>query len=69
MHVARAGDRRTIDAEFAEIAPADFSYRMAGDFSRAAGRSKLRIRRQALSAKLRIMKRQVTVAEYRALHR
>jgi len=52
-------------AELVEIAPADFSYRMAGDFSHA-GRPVEGPRSTArLSVKLRIMKRQVTVAEYR----
>lgn len=52
------------DAEFAEIAPVDFDYRMAGDFSRA-GRPVDGPRSAArLPAKLRIMKHQVTVAEY-----
>jgi formylglycine-generating enzyme required for sulfatase activity len=52
-------------AEIAEIPPADFDYRMAGDFSRA-GRPVESPRSTArLSAKLSIMKRQVTVAEYR----
>jgi formylglycine-generating enzyme required for sulfatase activity len=52
-------------SEFVEIAPADFDYRIAGDFSRAGRlvdgpRSTTR-----LPVKLRIMKSQVTVAEYR----
>jgi formylglycine-generating enzyme required for sulfatase activity len=51
--------------ELAEISPADFTYRMAGDFSRA-GRPVEGPRSAArLPAKLRIMKRQVSVAEYR----
>jgi formylglycine-generating enzyme required for sulfatase activity len=52
-------------SEFVEISPADFSYRMAGDFSHA-GRPVEGPRSTArLATKLRIMKRQVTVAEYR----
>jgi formylglycine-generating enzyme required for sulfatase activity len=53
------------DAGLVEIVPADFSYRMAGDFSRG-GRPVEGPRATArLSQKLRIMKRQVTMAEYR----
>ena len=52
-------------AEFAEIPPADFDYRMAGDFSRAGRPVESPNSTTRLSAKLRIMKRQVTVAEYR----
>lgn len=53
------------ETEFAEISPADFDYRMAGDFSRS-GRSVEGPHATArLTTKLRIMKRQVTVAEYR----
>jgi formylglycine-generating enzyme required for sulfatase activity len=51
--------------EFVEIAPTDFSYRMAGDFSRAGRPVKGPRSTARLRAKLRIMKRQVTVAEYR----
>ena len=55
------------DTEFAEsaISPADFDYRMAGDFSRAGRPVESPHSTARLSAKLRIMKRQVTVAEYR----
>jgi formylglycine-generating enzyme required for sulfatase activity len=53
------------DVEFAEIPPADFDYRMAGDFSRAGRPVESPNSTTRLSAKLRIMKRQVTVAEYR----
>jgi formylglycine-generating enzyme required for sulfatase activity len=53
------------DTEFARLAPADFSYRMAGDFARA-GRPVDGVRSTIkLSEALWIMKRQVTVAEYR----
>jgi formylglycine-generating enzyme required for sulfatase activity len=53
------------DAEFAKLPPAEFSYRMAGDFARA-GRPVDGVRSTTrLSETLWIMKRQVTVAEYR----
>jgi formylglycine-generating enzyme required for sulfatase activity len=51
--------------EFAKLAPADFSYRMAGDFARG-GRPVDGVRSTTrLSETLLIMKHQVTVAEYR----
>ncbi len=53
------------DSEFVEIAPAEFSYRMAGDFSRANRPIEAPRSTAKLAAKLRIMKRQVSVAEYR----
>ena len=53
------------DTELAEISPADFDYRMAGDFSRAGRPVESPHSTARLSAKLRIMRRQVTVAEYR----
>ncbi len=53
------------EAAFAEISPADFSYRMAGDFSRAGRPVEGPHSTARLAQKLRIMKRQVTVAEYR----
>jgi formylglycine-generating enzyme required for sulfatase activity len=52
-------------AAFAEISPADFSYRMAGDFSHAGRPVEGPYATTRLAGKLRIMKRQVTVAEYR----
>jgi formylglycine-generating enzyme required for sulfatase activity len=55
----------TTDAAFAEIAPADFSYRMAGDFSRAGRPAEAPHSTARLAGKIRIMKRQVSVAEYR----
>jgi formylglycine-generating enzyme required for sulfatase activity len=52
------------ETDLVEIAPADFSYRVAGDFSRA-GRPVEGPRLAArFSQRLRIMRRQVTVAEY-----
>jgi formylglycine-generating enzyme required for sulfatase activity len=53
------------DTELAEISPADFDYRMAGDFSRAGRPVESPHSTARLPAKLRIMRRQVTVAEYR----
>jgi formylglycine-generating enzyme required for sulfatase activity len=64
MH-SLAPPRLPADTEFAEILPADFSYRMAGDFSRAGRPIEGPHSTARLPAKLRIMKRQVTVAEYR----
>ena len=52
------------DAELAKIVPAGFSYRVAGDFSRAGRPVEGPLRAARLSEKLSIMKRQVTVAEY-----
>jgi formylglycine-generating enzyme required for sulfatase activity len=52
------------EGELVEIAPADFSYRMAGDFSRAGRPVESPRAISRLPVKLRIMKRQVTVAEY-----
>jgi formylglycine-generating enzyme required for sulfatase activity len=52
------------DAELAKIVPAGFSYRVAGDFSRAGRPVEGPLRTARLSEKLSIMKRQVTVAEY-----
>jgi formylglycine-generating enzyme required for sulfatase activity len=53
------------DTKFAEISPADFSYRMAGDFSRAGRPAEGPHSITRLPENLRIMRRQVTVAEYR----
>jgi formylglycine-generating enzyme required for sulfatase activity len=53
------------DREFAKLAPADFSYRMAGDFDRAGRPVDGERSMTRLSETLLIMKRQVTVAEYR----
>jgi formylglycine-generating enzyme required for sulfatase activity len=53
------------DTEFANLAPADFNYRMAGDFARAGRPVDPLHSTTRLSETLRIMKRQVTVAEYR----
>lgn len=53
------------EAGFAEISPADFNYRMAGDFSRTGRPVQGPLYTTRLPTKLRIMKRQVTVAEYR----
>jgi len=52
------------DTEFAEIAPAAFGYRMAGDFSRGGRPVEGPQSTIRLSENLRIMKHQVTVAEY-----
>lgn len=49
---------------FVEIAPADFSYRESGDFSRAGRPVEAPQSTARLTEKLRIMKRLVTVAEY-----
>ena len=46
-----------------------FSYRVAGDFSRAGRPVEGPLRERRLPGDLMIMKRQVTVAEYRALRR
>ena len=51
--------------ELVTIAPAEFGYRMAGDFSRAGRPVEGPRMTQTLPRKLAIMKRQVTVAEYR----
>jgi formylglycine-generating enzyme required for sulfatase activity len=57
--------RTAVDPDLAELPPADFSYRIAGDFSHG-GRPVEAPRLVArLSSKLAIMKHQVTVAEYR----
>lgn len=53
------------DTEFAEISPADFNYRMAGDFSRSGRPVEGPHATARLATRLKIMKRQVTVAEYR----
>jgi formylglycine-generating enzyme required for sulfatase activity len=52
------------DAELAEILPAGFSYRVAGDFSRAGRPVEGPLRTTTLREKLNIMRRQVTAAEY-----
>jgi formylglycine-generating enzyme required for sulfatase activity len=54
------------ERELVELAPADFSYRMAGDFSRAGRPVESPRASSRLPARLRIMKRQVTVTEYRS---
>jgi formylglycine-generating enzyme required for sulfatase activity len=51
--------------EFVTIAPAEFSYRVAGDFSRTGRPAEGPRVTARLPRKLAIMKRQVTVAEYR----
>jgi formylglycine-generating enzyme required for sulfatase activity len=51
-------------ADFVDITPAEFSYRASGDFSRAARPVEGPWLAARLSSNLRIMKRQVTVAEY-----
>ena len=56
---------RTGDPELVTIAPSEFSYRMAGDFSRGGRPVEGPRVTQSLPRKLAIMKRQVTVAEYR----
>src|SRR5579859_7871628 len=52
------------DTEFVEIAPTDFSYRVAGDFSRAGRPVEGPHATTRLSENLRIMKHQVTAGEY-----
>ena len=64
MH-ALAPATSVANTDFVEISPAAFSYRMAGDFSRAGRPVEGPHATTRLPAKLRIMKRQVTVAEYR----
>jgi len=51
-------------ADFVDIAPAAFGYRASGDFSQAARPVEGPRLTARLSSSLRIMKRQVTVAEY-----
>jgi formylglycine-generating enzyme required for sulfatase activity len=51
-------------ADFVDLAPAEFSYRAAGEFSQAARPVEAPRSTATLAANLRIMKRQVTVAEY-----
>lgn len=53
------------DSELAEILPADFDYRLSGDFSRAGRPVEGPHASTRLPENLRIMKHQVTVAEYR----
>lgn len=53
------------EADFADISPVDFTYRMAGDFSRAGRPVEVPPSTARLARKLRIMKRQVTAAEHR----
>ena len=53
------------DTDFAVLVPVDVDYRMAGDFSRAGRPVEGPQSTRRLSEKLRIMKRQVTVGEYR----
>src|SRR5215472_14476196 len=53
------------DTDLVEIAPADFGYRMAGDFSLAGRPVEGPQSTTGLAEKLRIMRHQVTVAEYR----
>jgi len=64
MHL-RVPARVATDTGFAEISPADFTYHVAGDFSRAGRPVEGPHSTTRLPGKLRIMKRQVTVAEYR----
>jgi formylglycine-generating enzyme required for sulfatase activity len=52
------------DINVVEIAPADFSYRMAGDFSKIGRPVEAPQSTTRLTHKLRIMKHQVTAAEY-----
>lgn len=52
------------DTALAVIVPADFSYRVAGDFSRAGRPIEAPSQTTRLSGKLSIMKHQVTAAEY-----
>ena len=51
-------------SEFAEIAPTNFQYRLAGDFSRSGKPAGAPLRDVQLDGSLKIMTRQVTAAEY-----
>jgi len=64
MH-AVAPALRADDPELVTITPSGFSYRMAGDFSRAGRPVEGPRVTASVPRKLAIMKRQVTVAEYR----
>jgi formylglycine-generating enzyme required for sulfatase activity len=52
------------ETNFAEIAPTNFQYRVAGDFSRNGKQAEAPLRSDSLTGKLKIMTRQVTAAEY-----
>ncbi len=56
---------RTDDPDIVTLAPAAFSYRVAGDFSRGGRPAEAPHVTERLPRKLAIMKRQVTVDEYR----
>ena len=64
MHSVESGSR-TDDPDLVTLAPVAFSYRVAGDFSRGGRPVEGPRVTESLPRKLAIMKRQVTVAEYR----
>lgn len=64
MTAVTPGSPSSTAQEFAALKPANFSYRIAGDFSRNGKPVAAPLRRMRLDSSLAIMTRQVTAAEY-----